>query len=75
MFTPQWIYKIKKALHGITVRAVRYISKSEFILYISLPRQIASVHNEAYKNVMEKSRKTNHIKQKSKGSQKEKNEQ
>ena len=55
-FTSQQIHKLIKenALHGITVRAVQYISKSEFILYISSPKQIASVKNETYKDLLEK---------------------
>ncbi len=53
-FAPQRIHKLikEKALHGITVRAVQYISKSEFISYISSPKQIASVQNETYKSLM-----------------------
>ena len=51
-FAPQRIHKLikEKALHGITVRAVQYISKSEFIAYISLTTQIASVKNDIYKS-------------------------
>ena len=53
-FAPQRIHKLikEKALHGIIVRAVQYISKSEFISYISSPKQIALVQNEAYKSLM-----------------------
>ena len=53
-FAPQLIHKLikEKALHGIIVRAVQYISKSEFISYISSPKQIALVQNEAYKSLM-----------------------
>lgn len=55
-FAPQRIHKLikEKALHGIIVRAVQYISKSEFISYISSPRQIALVQNETYKDLLEK---------------------
>ena len=55
-FPPQRIHKLikEKALHGITVRAVQYISKSEFILYISSPEQIASVKNEIYQKALRK---------------------
>ena len=53
-FAPQRIHKLikEKALHGITVRAVQYISKSEFVSYISSPKQIASVQNETYKRLL-----------------------
>lgn len=53
-FAPQRIHKLnkEKALHGITVPAVQYISKSEFIAYISSPKQIVSVQNETYKSLM-----------------------
>lgn len=53
-FAPQRIHKLikEKALHGITVHAVQYISKSEFILYISSPKQIALVQNETYKEII-----------------------
>ena len=55
-FPPQRIHKLikEKTLHGITVRAVQYISKSEFILYISSPKQIASVKNETYQKALRK---------------------
>ena len=55
-FAPQRIHKLikEKALHGIIVRAVQYISKSEFISYISSPKQIALVQNETYKDLLEK---------------------
>ena len=55
-FAPQRIHKLikEKALHGITVRAVQYISKGEFILYISSPKQIASVKNETYQKALRK---------------------
>ena len=55
-FAPQRIHKLikEKALHGITVRAVQYISKSEFISYISSPKQIASIQNETYKGIIRK---------------------
>ena len=55
-FAPQRIHKLikEKALHGITVRAVQYISKSEFIAYISSPKQIASVQNETYRKLLMK---------------------
>ena len=55
-FPPQRIHKLikEKTLHGITVRAVQYISKSEFILYISSPKQIASVQNETYQKALRK---------------------
>ena len=60
-FPPQRIHKLikEKTLHGITVRAVQYISKSEFILYISSPKQIASVKNEAHKSLMGRFKKSN----------------
>ena len=53
-FAPQRIHKLikEKALHGVTVRAVQYISKSEFISYISSPKQIASVINQTYKRLL-----------------------
>ena len=55
-FAPQRIYKLikEKTLHGITVRAVQYISKSEFISYISSSKQIASIQNETYKELVRK---------------------
>ena len=61
MFASQRIHKLikEKALHGITVRAVQYISKSEFISYISSPKQIASVQNETYKSLMRRFKKSN----------------
>ena len=48
----------EKALQGITVYAVQYISKSEFIAYISSPKQIASVQNETYKSLMRRFKKS-----------------
>lgn len=58
-FAPQRIHKLikEKALHGITVRAVQYISKSEFIAYISSPKRFASVKNETYKSLMRRFKK------------------
>lgn len=55
-FAPQRIHKLikEKTLHGITVRAVQYISKSEFISYISSSKQIASIQNETYKELVKK---------------------
>ena len=53
-FALRRIHKLirEKALHGINVRAVQYIAKSEFIVYISSPNQIVSVQNETFKKLL-----------------------